>query len=48
MKYYAHSKPGEPAEQWQPLEEHLANVAKMAVVFTKSIDAEEREEIAES
>jgi hypothetical protein len=29
MKYYAHSKAGEPAENWQPLEEHLANVAEM-------------------
>lgn len=28
--YYAHSKDGEPPENWQPLETHLKNVAEMA------------------
>jgi CRISPR-associated endonuclease/helicase Cas3 len=37
--YYAHSKENEPPENWQPLEEHLKNVADMAgqfAVFFKS------------
>jgi hypothetical protein len=29
-KYYAHSKDGEPPDQWQPLDEHLKNVAELA------------------
>lgn len=33
MKYYAHSLEGEPPEIWQPLEEHLRNVAEMAGEF---------------
>jgi CRISPR-associated endonuclease/helicase Cas3 len=32
-KYYAHSLPGRPMEEWQPLEEHLKNVAEMAREF---------------
>lgn len=35
MKYYAHSKPDESVETWQPLEEHLANVAKIAAKFAE-------------
>ena len=27
MKYYAHSKAGQPVEQWQGLEEHLCQEA---------------------
>ena len=27
-KYYAHSLEGRPIEEWQPLEEHLENVAE--------------------
>ncbi len=30
QKFYAHSLPGRSAEEWQPLEEHLRNVAEMA------------------
>ncbi len=33
MEYYAHSLEGEPPEKWQPLEEHLKNVAEMAAEF---------------
>jgi CRISPR-associated endonuclease/helicase Cas3 len=29
-RFYAHSKEGCPSEEWQPLEEHLKNVAEMA------------------
>jgi hypothetical protein len=29
QEFYAHSLPGEPPEKWQPLEEHLKNVAEM-------------------
>jgi len=32
-KYYAHTKPGRLVEEWQPLEEHLMNVAEMARTF---------------
>ena len=32
-KYYAHSLDGEPPSDWQPLEEHLKNVAEMARLF---------------
>ena len=32
-KYYAHSLEGRPPEEWQPLEEHLKNVAEMAAGF---------------
>ena len=30
QKYYAHSKDGCPPEEWQPLEDHLINVAETA------------------
>jgi CRISPR-associated endonuclease/helicase Cas3 len=33
MKYYAHSLEGQPPEKWQPLKEHLQNVAEMAAEF---------------
>ena len=32
-KHYAHSLDGKPPSDWQPLEEHLKNVAKMAAEF---------------
>ncbi len=32
-KYYAHSLEGKPPSGWQPLEEHLQNVAKIAAEF---------------
>ena len=32
-KYYAHSLEGKPPEEWQPLEEHLKNVAELARSF---------------
>lgn len=35
QKYYAHSLPGQPAEKWQPLDEHLKNVAEMARGFAE-------------
>jgi CRISPR-associated endonuclease/helicase Cas3 len=36
---YAHSKEGEPEQNWQPLEEHLENVAKMAAGFAANFDS---------
>jgi CRISPR-associated endonuclease/helicase Cas3 len=39
MKFYAHSLEGEPPERWQPLEEHLRNVAEMAAEFASSFGA---------
>jgi len=35
-KYYAHSLEGKPPSDWQPLEEHLQNVAKLAADFMKT------------
>lgn len=46
MKYYAHSKEGEPPEKWQSLEEHLENVSKMAAKFASAFGAEEWGSIA--
>lgn len=34
--FYAHSIEGQPPERWQILEEHLNNVAKLAVEFARS------------
>ena len=34
-KFYAHSLPGRPPGEWQPLEEHLRNVAEMAKEFAE-------------
>ena len=39
MKYYAHSLEGQPPEKWQPLEEHLKNVAEMASEFASVFGA---------
>jgi len=39
-KYYAHSREGEPPETWQPLDQHLENVAEMAAAFAKSFGGE--------
>jgi len=33
LTYYAHSKENQPPEHWQPLEEHLKNVADLAAEF---------------
>ncbi|MDL1978963.1 MAG: CRISPR-associated helicase Cas3' [Deltaproteobacteria bacterium] len=38
-RYYAHSLEGEPPEKWQPLEEHLKNVAERARLFAESFGA---------
>jgi CRISPR-associated endonuclease/helicase Cas3 len=40
-KYYAHSLPGRPKEEWQPLEEHLRNVAEKARSFAAQFGAGE-------
>jgi len=39
QKYYAHSKEGEPPSEWQPLDKHLKNVAKMAQSFAEVFEA---------
>lgn len=41
MKYYAHSLENQPTENWQPLEEHLENVAQLAAKFAKPFGGEE-------
>ena len=33
QKYYAHSLEGKPPSEWQPLEEHLEKVTKLAAEF---------------
>jgi CRISPR-associated endonuclease/helicase Cas3 len=40
-KFYAHSLEGRPVEEWQPLEEHLENVAKLAAQFAKPFGGDE-------
>jgi CRISPR-associated endonuclease/helicase Cas3 len=39
MKYYAHSLEGQLPEKWQPLEDHLQNVAEMAAEFANFFGA---------
>ncbi|VGO22961.1 CRISPR-associated endonuclease Cas3'' [Pontiella sulfatireligans] len=41
MPYYAHSKEGAPPADWQPLEEHLESVAKLAAEFAEPFGGEE-------
>jgi hypothetical protein len=36
-EYYAHSKEGKPPSEWQPLEDHLKNVAELAKNHAKKI-----------
>lgn len=38
-KFYAHSLEGRPVEEWQPLEEHLRNVAELARSFAEEFGA---------
>jgi CRISPR-associated endonuclease/helicase Cas3 len=38
-KYYAHTLEGRPPSEWQPLEKHLKNVAKMAKGFADRFKA---------
>jgi len=40
-RYYAHSLPGRPKEEWQCLEEHLRNVAELARSFADQFGAGE-------
>ena len=39
QKYYAHSLEGKPFSEWQPLEEHLNNVAERALLFADAFGA---------
>ncbi len=41
MSYYAHSKDGEPPSTWQPLGDHLENVANLAANFAAPFGGEE-------
>ena len=34
-EFYAHTKEGRPPSDWQPLEEHLKNVAEKAKEFAE-------------
>lgn len=46
MKYYAHSLEGQPPKKWQPLEEHLQNVAKIAAEFAAVFGAKKWGDVA--
>lgn len=39
QQFYAHSLEGKPPSEWQPLEEHLRNVAELAYCFAESFGA---------
>jgi CRISPR-associated endonuclease/helicase Cas3 len=39
QKFYGHNKEGKPQSEWQPLEEHLKNVAEMARGFAEKFGA---------
>ncbi|MEI7699229.1 MAG: CRISPR-associated endonuclease Cas3'' [Planctomycetia bacterium] len=41
MQYYAHTKQGYPPGTWEPLEDHLALVAKYCSAFADSMGASE-------
>jgi CRISPR-associated endonuclease/helicase Cas3 len=41
MTFYAHSLPGQPQDQWQPLETHLAQTADLAARFAAPCQSEE-------
>ena len=38
-RYFAHSLPGKPIEEWEPLEVHLQAVAELAEKFAGKIAA---------
>ena len=42
-EYYAHSLPDRPMKDWQPLDDHLRNVAEMARGFADAFGAAEGE-----
>jgi hypothetical protein len=44
--YYAHSLPDQTPEAWQPLEDHLQEVADLAGCFSDSFRAKEWGEMA--
>jgi CRISPR-associated endonuclease/helicase Cas3 len=46
QKFYAHSKEGKPTSEWQPLEEHLKNVAEKASQFAEEFGSGEWGSIA--
>jgi hypothetical protein len=35
LKFYAHSLPDRDPAEWQPLEDHLRNVAELAAEFAR-------------
>lgn len=39
MKWYAHSLPDKPRDEWQSLEDHLKNVAEIGRRFAKEFGA---------
>ncbi len=46
MNCYAHSLEGQPKEKWQPLDEHLRNVAELASGFAKPFGGAEWARVA--
>lgn len=41
VEFYAHSKPGRPEAEWEPLADHLQAVARLAAKFAKPFGASE-------
>ena len=48
IEYFAHSLEGQPKSKWQPLKEHLQNVAEMAAGFAEPFGGEEWAYLAEA
>lgn len=46
MDYYAHSLPGKPPQDWEPLEDHLKAVAELAGEFAEKFGAREWGKVA--
>lgn len=45
-RFFAHTKPGAPEAEWEPLHQHLGKVADLAARFAASFDAEEWARVA--
>ena len=40
-RFFAHTMPGAPEAEWEPLDKHLEKVADLAARFAAAFDAEE-------
>lgn len=46
VEFYAHTKPGRPPQEWEPLEKHLEEVARSAARFAAAFRAEDLASLA--